>query len=65
MRLAVYTDYAYHRVGHEVFAERAFALFVARLGAGFDRLVLVGREAPAPVRARDSIGAEVELVPLP
>ena len=65
MRLAVYTDYAYHRVGHEVFAERAFALFVARLAAGFDRLVLVGREAPAPVRARYSIGAEVELVPLP
>jgi glycosyltransferase involved in cell wall biosynthesis len=65
MRLAVYTDYAYHRVGHELFAERAFALFVARLAGAFDRLVLVGREAPAPVRAHYAVGAEVELVPLP
>jgi glycosyltransferase involved in cell wall biosynthesis len=65
VRLAVYTDYAYHRVGHELFAERAFALFVARLAGAFDRLVLVGREAPAPVRARYAVGAEVELVPLP
>jgi glycosyltransferase involved in cell wall biosynthesis len=65
VRLAVYTDYAYHRVGHEVFAERAFTLFVARLAGEFDRLVLVGREAPAPVRARYAVGPEVELVPLP
>jgi glycosyltransferase involved in cell wall biosynthesis len=65
VRLAVYTDYAYHRVGHELFAERAFALFVARLAGPFDRLVLVGREAPDPVRAHYAVGAEVELVPLP
>jgi glycosyltransferase involved in cell wall biosynthesis len=65
VRLAVYTDYAYHRVGSELFAERAFALFVARLAGAFDRLVLVGREAPAPVRARYAVGAQVELVPLP
>jgi glycosyltransferase involved in cell wall biosynthesis len=65
VRLAVYTDYAYHRVGDELFAERAFALFVARLAGAFDRLVLVGREAPAPVRVHYAVGAEVELVPLP
>jgi glycosyltransferase involved in cell wall biosynthesis len=65
VRLAVYTDYAYHRVGHELFAERAFALFLARLAGAFDRLVLVGREAPAPVRAHYAVGTEVELVPLP
>jgi glycosyltransferase involved in cell wall biosynthesis len=65
VRLAVYTDYAYHRVGGEVFAERAFALFLARLAGAFDRLVLVGREAPVPGRARYAVGAGVELVPLP
>jgi glycosyltransferase involved in cell wall biosynthesis len=65
MRLAVYTDYAYHRVGGEVFAERAFALFLARLAGAFDRLVLVGREAPASSRAHYAVGAGVELVPLP
>ncbi|OLE36448.1 MAG: hypothetical protein AUG48_07320 [Actinobacteria bacterium 13_1_20CM_3_68_9] len=65
MRLAVYTDYAYHRVGVEVFAERAFALFLGRLASAFDRLVLVGREAPAASTARYAVGAGVELVPLP
>jgi glycosyltransferase involved in cell wall biosynthesis len=65
MRLAVYTDYAYHRVGGEVFAERAFALFLGRLAAELDRLVLVGREAPEPTRARYAVGPEVELVSLP
>lgn len=65
MRLAVYTDYAYHRVGGEVFAERAFALFLGRLAGELDRLVLVGREAPAADGARYPVGAGVELVPLP
>lgn len=65
MRLAVYTDYAYHRVGGEVFAERAFALFLGRLAGELDRLVLVGREAPEATRARYAVGPGVELVSLP
>jgi glycosyltransferase involved in cell wall biosynthesis len=65
VRLAVYTDYVYRQVDGEVFAERAFALFLARLGGTLDRLVLIGREAPEPDRARYAIGAGVELVPLP
>ncbi len=65
VRLAVYTDYAYHRVGGEVFAERAFALFLGRLAAELERLVLVGREAPEPSRARYAVGSGVELVSLP
>jgi glycosyltransferase involved in cell wall biosynthesis len=65
VRLAVYTDYAYHRVQDQVFAERAFALFVGRLAGELDRLVLVGREAPVVSRARYAVGAEVELVSLP
>jgi glycosyltransferase involved in cell wall biosynthesis len=65
VRLAVYTDYAYHRVGGEVFAERAFALFLGRLAGELERLVLVGREAPEPSRARYAVGSGVELVSLP
>ncbi len=65
MRLAVYTDYAYHRVAGEVFAERAFALFLGRLAGELDRLVLVGREAPEATRARYAVGPGVELVSLP
>jgi glycosyltransferase involved in cell wall biosynthesis len=65
VRLAVYTDYAYHRVGEEVFAERAFALFLGRLAGELDRLVLVGREAPPASRARYAVGPGVELVGLP
>jgi glycosyltransferase involved in cell wall biosynthesis len=65
VRLAVYTDYAYHRVGGEVFAERAFALFLGRLAAELDRLVLVGREAPESTLARYAVGSGVELVSLP
>jgi glycosyltransferase involved in cell wall biosynthesis len=65
VRLAVYTDYAYHRVGREVFAERAFALFLGRLAGAFDRMVLVGREAPVSSQARYAVGAGVELVSLP
>ena len=65
MRLAVYTDYVYRRVDGEVFAERAFALFLARLSGALDRLVLIGREAPEPGHARYAIGSGVELVSLP
>lgn len=65
MRLAVYTDYPYHRVDGEVYAERAFALFIARLAGSFERLVVVGRLDPAPARSRYPIGGRVHFVPLP
>lgn len=64
MRLAVYTDYEYHRVGDRVYAERAFALFLGRLRAHVDRLVLVGRLSPGGGGARYAVGDEIELVPL-
>jgi glycosyltransferase involved in cell wall biosynthesis len=65
VRLAVYTDYVYREVDGEVFAERAFALFLGRLSGAVDRLVVVGREAPEPDSARYAVGARVELVSLP
>jgi glycosyltransferase involved in cell wall biosynthesis len=65
VRVAVYTDYAYHRVDGRTFAQRAFALFLARLASHFERVVLIGREDPEPSRARYAIGSDVQFVPLP
>ena len=65
MRLAVYTDYAYHRQDGAVYAERAFALFVARLAQHLDNVVVVGRLDPSDSRARYPLGDRVEFVPLP
>jgi glycosyltransferase involved in cell wall biosynthesis len=65
LRVAVYTDYAYHRVGGEIFAERAFALFLARLSTEVRRLVLLGRLDPEPVRSHYPLGAEIDFRALP
>lgn len=65
MRLLVYTDYPYHRIDGEVYAERAFALFLARLGSRFERFAVIGRLAPPSDRGRYPLGEGVELVPLP
>lgn len=65
MRLAVYTDYQYHRVGGRVYAERAFALFLARLGSQFGRFTVIGRLAPPSELGRYELGENAELVPLP
>ena len=56
---------AVQQVDGQVFAERAFALFLGRLSGAVDRLVVVGREAPEPDSARYAVGARVELVSLP
>jgi glycosyltransferase involved in cell wall biosynthesis len=65
VRIAVYTDYPYHRIGEEIYAERAFALFLGRLRGHFDRLLLAGRLAPASDQARYPVGEGVELLGLP
>jgi glycosyltransferase involved in cell wall biosynthesis len=65
VRLAVYTDYAYHRVEGRVYAERAFAIFLGRLSSQLDSVTLVGRLHPGSEDgARYPIG-DVELVELP
>ena len=64
MRLAVYTDYAYHRVGGQVYAERAFAIFLADLATRIDRMVVIGRLSPSSASARYPLG-DVDFVPLP
>lgn len=65
VRLAVYTDYVYWREGDAVFAERAFALFLARLAELFDDLVLVGRTSSEPGRSHYRLPPGIELVALP
>ena len=64
MRLGIYTDYAYHRVGERVYAERAFALFIAALAPRFEKTVVAGRLSPAESKARYDLGA-VDFVALP
>jgi glycosyltransferase involved in cell wall biosynthesis len=65
VRLAVYTDYVYRRTGGTVYAERAFALFLASLAPYVERLRLIGRMAADGGQARYALPAEVELAPLP
>jgi glycosyltransferase involved in cell wall biosynthesis len=65
MRLAVYTDYKYRRDATGVYAEKAFALFLARLADEFDELVLAGRVDPQPGRWHYRLPESVSFVPLP
>jgi glycosyltransferase involved in cell wall biosynthesis len=65
VRLAVYTDYVYTREGDVLFAERAFALFLAHLAELLDDLVLVGRLSPEPRRTDYRLPPGIELVALP
>ncbi len=64
MRLAVYTDYVYRRVGGEIHAERAFALFIAGLLPHVDRLRLIGRLSTEAGDARYTLPRGIELAPL-
>jgi glycosyltransferase involved in cell wall biosynthesis len=65
MRLGVYTDYPYVRERDGVYAERAFSLFLARLGAGVESLVLIGRLNPGGGRPRYRLPPGTRFVALP
>jgi glycosyltransferase involved in cell wall biosynthesis len=65
VRLAVYTDYVYRRADGAVYAERAFALFLAGLRPHVDRLVIVGRLDPRSGASHYRLPDDVEFVPLP
>ena len=64
VRLAVYTDYTYQRQDGEVYGDRAFAIFLARLADRVDELMILGRVDPISARARYPLGP-VEFVELP
>jgi glycosyltransferase involved in cell wall biosynthesis len=64
MRVAVYTDYVYRRVGGAIYAERAFALFLAALAPQVQKLKLIGRLAPTCDQTRYALPPAIELSPL-
>lgn len=65
MRLGVYTDYAYRREGEAVYAQRAFAVFLAEVAAWFDDALLVGRLEPEAGRSHYRLPPALCFVPLP
>ncbi len=65
LRVAVYTDYTYRRVDGQIYAERAFALFLARMAEELERLVIVGKLDPGGGPTRYPLPGHVEFVDLP
>jgi glycosyltransferase involved in cell wall biosynthesis len=65
MRLAVYTDYVYKQRDGQIYAQRAFALFLARLGREVESLAITGRLDPEPGESYYRLPGDVEFVPLP
>ncbi len=65
-RFVVYTDYTYRRGGgEEVYADRAFALFLGQLARSTDRLVVVGKIDPAPGPLRYLLPAQIRFCETP
>jgi glycosyltransferase involved in cell wall biosynthesis len=64
-RLAVYTDYAYTISEGEVYAERAFALFMMAVLAHAAEGTVIGRLRPSGGQARYRLGDGVRFVALP
>ena len=65
MRLAAYTDYVYKQRGERIYAQRAFALFLARLGDEVESLAITGRLDPTPGESHYPLPDDIEFVPLP
>src|SRR3954447_9920870 len=65
VRLAVYTDYVYKRRDGAVYAQRAFALFLARLGGEVETLAITGRLDPEPGESYYRLPDDGDFVPLP
>src|SRR3954468_19219151 len=65
VRLAAYTDYVYKQREGSVYAQRAFALFLARLGGEVESLAITGRLDPEPGESYYRLPDDVEFVPLP
>jgi glycosyltransferase involved in cell wall biosynthesis len=64
-RVAVYTDYTYRRVDGNIYAERAFALFLVALAEYLDRLVIVGKVDPGHGRFHYQLPSHTGFVELP
>lgn len=64
-RIALYTDYSYIRDGDQVYAERAFALFVFALAGAAERLTLLGKIAPHPGTSHYPVPDQIDFRELP
>ena len=62
-RLGVYTDYAYSLKDGRLYAERAFAIFIAELAHRLERVAVIGKLDPEGA-SRYPLG-DVDFVPLP
>lgn len=65
LRVGVFTDHLFWRVGDRIFSDRAFPTFVASMADMFDRLVLIARVHPEPGPSHYELAPELELEPLP
>jgi glycosyltransferase involved in cell wall biosynthesis len=65
VRLAAYTDYVYKQRDGQVYAQRAFAVFLSRLASEVESLAITGRLDPEPGESYYRLPDEVEFVPLP
>jgi glycosyltransferase involved in cell wall biosynthesis len=65
LRLAVYTDHLFWRDGDALYADRVFAVFLARLAKMVDRFVFVARVDPKPGRSHYRMPDGIQIEPLP
>jgi glycosyltransferase involved in cell wall biosynthesis len=65
VRFAVYTDYQYRSDGRSVYADKAFAVFLAAVADGLDAMVVVGRLRPERGPGHYRLPASMAFVPLP
>ncbi len=65
LRLAVYTDNSYRRIGAHVFADRALVRFIEALAGQVEELVLAGQLDPELPGAHYKVGERIRFVGLP
>jgi glycosyltransferase involved in cell wall biosynthesis len=65
VRVVAFTDYIYRERDGEVYGERAFAVFLARLADHFDQLTIVGRLDTGAGELRYPLPRDVRFVGLP
>jgi glycosyltransferase involved in cell wall biosynthesis len=65
LRLAVYTDNSYRRIGEHVYADRALVRFIEELAGQVEELVLAGQLDPELPGAHYRVGERIRFVGLP
>lgn len=65
VRLLAFTDCVYRQEGREIYTDRAFVSFLARVGQRFDQLTIVGRLDGAQGAWHYRLDPAIRFVPLP